>query len=94
MVYNRKGEQHFKSTDKVQTPVDVSLSNTNNLTQTSNEANATVLTPVPIIPYINEVADVDYIHNLSNISFHQNNSNTQPVMEQRMQIKSYSKRTK
>ena len=29
MVYDRKGEQHLKSTDKVQTPVDVSLSNTN-----------------------------------------------------------------
>ena len=37
MVYDRKGEQHLKFTDKVQTPVDVSLSNTNKLTQTSND---------------------------------------------------------
>ena len=92
MVYDRKGEQRLKSTVKVQTPVDVSLSNTNKLTQTSYKADAAVLTPVPIIPYINEVADVDYIHNLSNIPFHQNNSNTRSVMEQRMQIKSYGKR--
>ena len=92
MVYDRKGEQDLKSTDKVQIPVDVTLSNTNKLIQTSNETDAAALTLVPIIPYINEVVEADYIHNLPNIPFHQNNSSTRSVMEQRMQIKSYRKR--
>ena len=42
----------------------ISLNNTNQPSFKSNEAGDVVLTPVPIMPYINEVSDIDRIHDV------------------------------
>ena len=91
MVYQGKDKRHLKSIDKVQTSIDISLNNTNQPSLKSNEAGDVVLTPVPIIPNINEVSDIDHIHDVFNTPSHQDNGKTGPVMQQRMQIKSYRK---